>query len=265
VAYWGSTGNGLAPAQDFLDRVFFLALFHEGIGELGAAVTYAKQYLLDNNPPGAYHELKVKVADNCVVLDSDNDSVPDSVEIGPDPANPVDTDGDGLPDYLDDDDYNDLIRTISEDIDLNGTPLNDDSDSDDIPNYLDYDPAGYLYKELNKQLISWSFGLRVLFGPQEVDEFREIEPDQAEAVITGLAGMADYLIVDLPVHDRGVSRAVIGLCDHITLVVEPEPTSLASSKRALKLLKSWGISERVVGLVAVNRTMLAVSPAEIRS
>jgi len=124
-------------------------------------------------------------------------------------------------------------------------------------------------KELSKQLISWSFGLRVLFGPQEVDEFREIEPDQAKAMIKGLADMVDYLIVDLPVHDRGVSQAVIGLCDHVTLVVEPEPTSLASAKVALKLLKSWGISEGVVGLVVglvvVNRTMLAVSLAEIGS
>lgn len=120
-------------------------------------------------------------------------------------------------------------------------------------------------KELSKQLISWSFGLQVLFGPQEVDEFREIEPDQAEAVIKGLAGMADYLIVDLPVHDRGVSQAVIGLCDYVALVVEPEPTSLASSKRALKLLKSWGAVEGAVGLVVVNRTVLAVPLAEIGS
>jgi Flp pilus assembly CpaE family ATPase len=120
-------------------------------------------------------------------------------------------------------------------------------------------------KELNKQLISWSFGLQVLFGPQEVDEFREIEPDQTKAVIKGLAGMVDYVIVDLPVHDHGVSQAAIGLCDYVVLVVEPEPTSLASSKRALKLLKSWGISEWVVGLVVVNRTMLAVPLAEIGS
>jgi len=169
VAYWGSTGNGLAPAQDFLDRGFFLALFHEGIGELGAAVTYAKQYLVDNNPPGAYNDtmdmfvlfgdpaLKVKVVDNCGVLDSDNDTVPDSVEIGPDPANPRDTDGDGLPDYLDDDDDNDRIHTTREDIDLNGTPLNDDSDSDGTPNYLDYDPAGYLYDESTGQILSGGF------------------------------------------------------------------------------------------------------------
>ncbi|MEZ5225902.1 MAG: hypothetical protein R2710_04320 [Acidimicrobiales bacterium] len=33
--------------------------------------------------------------------DSDFDGVADVIEIGPDPANPVDTDNDGTPDYLD--------------------------------------------------------------------------------------------------------------------------------------------------------------------
>jgi len=134
-----------------------------------------------------------------------------------------------------------------------------------LSHLLELDVRRINEKELNKQLISWSFGLQVLFGPQQVDEYRDVEPDQAQAVITGLSGMADYLIVDLPVHDRGVSQAVIGLCDFVALVVEPEPTSLASATLALKLLKSWGISEGAVGLVVVNRTMLAVSLAEIRS
>ena len=41
--------------------------------------------------------------------DSDNDSIPDSVEAGPDPGNPVDTDGDGTPDYKDTDSDNDGV------------------------------------------------------------------------------------------------------------------------------------------------------------
>ena len=48
-----------------------------------------------------------------------------------------DNDGDGIADYLDDDDDNDGIPTIDEDLNGNGNPTDDDSDGDGIPNYLD--------------------------------------------------------------------------------------------------------------------------------
>ena len=39
----------------------------------------------------------------CVIIDGDGDGIPNVIEIGGDPANPVDTDGDGTPDYEDSD------------------------------------------------------------------------------------------------------------------------------------------------------------------
>lgn len=48
-----------------------------------------------------------------------------------------DTDGDGSPNYLDQDDDGDGILTINEDINNDGDPTNDDSNGNGIPNYLD--------------------------------------------------------------------------------------------------------------------------------
>ena len=48
-----------------------------------------------------------------------------------------DTDGDGIPNYLDNDDDNDGILTIDEDANGNGNPVDDDTDGDGIPDYLD--------------------------------------------------------------------------------------------------------------------------------
>lgn len=70
-------------------------------------------------------------------VDSDGDTVPDAIEI---PNG--DTDGDGTPDYTDEDDDNDGILTISEDADGDGDPTNDDTDGDGIPDYLDPDDDG---------------------------------------------------------------------------------------------------------------------------
>ena len=50
-----------------------------------------------------------------------------------------DTDFDDIPDYRDTDDDDDGIETIDEDLNLDGNYANDDSDGDGIPNYLDPD------------------------------------------------------------------------------------------------------------------------------
>jgi len=65
--------------------------------------------------------------------DSDGDGISDKVEIGKDPSNPMDTDKDGKPDYLDDDSDNDGIKDIDE------AAASPDPDGDGIPNHLDPD------------------------------------------------------------------------------------------------------------------------------
>lgn len=52
---------------------------------------------------------------NYLDSDSDNDGIPDTVEVGPDCASPRDTDGDTQPDYLDFDSDNDDVRDQYED------------------------------------------------------------------------------------------------------------------------------------------------------
>ncbi len=71
--------------------------------------------------------------------DSDGDGLLDALEdINEDGnINNDDSDGDGLANYLDDDDDGDGLTTRSEDVNQDGDPRNDDSDNDGIPDYLD--------------------------------------------------------------------------------------------------------------------------------
>ena len=73
-------------------------------------------------------------------LDSDNDGIPDAVEKGTDPNNPVDSDKDGIPDYRDLDSDGDGIPDATE----KGSNPNvlADTDKDGIPDYLDLDSDG---------------------------------------------------------------------------------------------------------------------------
>ncbi len=75
---------------------------------------------------------------NYIDSDSDNDSVADIDELGT-PASPGDTDNDGVDNRIDEDDDGDSLDTIDEDVNGNGTPINDDWDNDGVDNYLDDD------------------------------------------------------------------------------------------------------------------------------
>jgi large repetitive protein len=72
-------------------------------------------------------------------LDRDGDGVPNAAEdLDRDgDLDDDDTDRDGTPDYLDEDDDGDGVDTIDEDADGDGDPRSDDSDDDGVPDYLD--------------------------------------------------------------------------------------------------------------------------------
>jgi len=63
--------------------------------------------------------------------DCDGDGLSNEQEFGGDPLNPVDTDGDGHPDFQDVDDDNDGVLTADE--------YQGDTDGDNLPDYLDLD------------------------------------------------------------------------------------------------------------------------------
>jgi hypothetical protein len=72
--------------------------------------------------------------------DSDGDTIPDASEC---PSLPCpDSDGDGIPNYMDPDDDNDGVLTQNEDPNGAGGPADDNTDGDALPNYLDPDDDG---------------------------------------------------------------------------------------------------------------------------
>ena len=123
---------------------------------------------------------------------------------------------------------------------------------ENLGSLLELDPEQITERELSKRLFSSPFGVRVLFGPQKAHEFKQIEPDRAEAVIEGLTDMADYTIIDLPCYGSSASQAAIRRCDFVALVVAPELTCVISGKGALELLESSGVSGGLVGAVVVK-------------
>ena len=134
------------------------------------------RYSLDPDDDGLITGDEIALGSDPDNPDSDGDGLPDGLEAGPNPLNPVNTDGDDKPnlldpdddgdgvltkneaydgklpqtqdsdgdgqwDYLDADDDNDGILTKNENYN-GGTPEDDDTDNDKTPDYLDTDDDG---------------------------------------------------------------------------------------------------------------------------
>ena len=99
--------------------------------------------------------------------------------------------------------------------------------------------------------------LQILFGPQRAEEFQEVDPARAEAMVRGLAGMADYTIVDLPAYPCRASAAIVPHCNHVVLVSGRDAASVAAGKRALDLLTVWGARPGGMSAVLVSRVLTA--------
>ncbi len=111
------------------EHTFTYRIFNDGI---------TSDYFCNDIPPSSPTVTKEwlgtgeLIVNNTITLD-DKDLVDEPVD------DTLDTDGDGIPNYIDVDDDGDNIYTINEDVDGDGDPTNDDQDNDGIPNYLDPD------------------------------------------------------------------------------------------------------------------------------
>jgi len=98
-----------------------------------------------SNSIPANSPLVFKIELNQVVrADNDNDGIPNYLEDvdGNGEVGNDDTDGDKIPNFLDNDDDGDTVKTRLEDLNKNGNWFDDDTDGDGIPNFLDNDDDG---------------------------------------------------------------------------------------------------------------------------
>ncbi len=105
--------------------------------------------------------------------------------------------------------------------------------------------------------------LRILFGPQSTDLFKETDPGQAGAVVQVLSKMADYVLLDFPSQPSPATQAAIALCQLIAVVTERELGSVLCGKATLNQLQSWGVGGNSAWAVIVNRSEY-LKPIELK-
>jgi DNA-binding response OmpR family regulator len=114
-------------------------------------------------------------------------------------------------------------------------------------------PSGGIDSEtLSRFLTHHPTGLRLLLAPPDMDEERELTSQQAEEIVRGLAGMADYVVLDIPADPPRIAKAAVRCCQFIALVVEPDHACLAAAPAMVKALESWGVSGPSMAAVLVQ-------------
>jgi uncharacterized repeat protein (TIGR02543 family) len=137
-----STDGGAtwAQAATYTDRTVHWSGETVDLGVPDDAGTLRVRFRLDTDSgttaDGWYIDDVVVYFDN----DLDDDGISNGVEVGGDPGNPVDTDGDGTPDYQDLDSDADGIPDAAEAGDDLDDPV--DTDGDGTPDYRDLDSDG---------------------------------------------------------------------------------------------------------------------------
>jgi DNA-binding response OmpR family regulator len=119
---------------------------------------------------------------------------------------------------------------------------------------IDLLPSQIDERAVNARLFSTGFGVKILFGPQRVDEFREPTVESVKATIRQFTNMAEYVVLDIQPGASPAIEAAIRACDLVTVILEPDVTSVQAAKVSLDLLRSWGVSGSLVSATVSNRS-----------
>jgi MinD-like ATPase involved in chromosome partitioning or flagellar assembly/CheY-like chemotaxis protein len=132
---------------------------------------------------------------------------------------------------------------------------------------LDLEAEQITAEEVQKHLVALPSGVNAIFAAQKANEFKEVQPAQAEAIIRCAAQLADYVVIDLSSNPGAVNQVAAGKCDHLTLVVERSLSSVAAGARTVQLLRHWGMEERSFSAVVVIQDALGgfMSPSDLET
>ncbi len=100
-------------------------------------------------------------------------------------------------------------------------------------------------------------GLSILFGPQTAAECGELPPDRVKKLVHDLAGLADYVVLDLPASLSAANRAAIAACNRVVLVMERDPVCVQSAKLMAQAIEAWEGTPQPVEMMVVNRALLS--------
>lgn len=115
---------------------------------------------------------------------------------------------------------------------------------------------------VNSHLAYHQSGLRVLFGPKSPEYEELIGGANVDKVVSVLRNYYDYIIIDAAVGFSEVNLSLLDVCNRILLVTQPDLCTLKNSKKALLLLQSLNLEQKIK-LVLMEMKNLGIKQADV--
>lgn len=134
-----------------------------------------------------------------------------------------------------------------------GVQLRTPTPAGNLAGLLALEPAAISEPLVTSHLMATAFGPRVLFGPQKLEEFAELDPARIGAIVARLVTQAEYIVIDLPSVSGPAHEVVVKNSGQVVLLLEPEVSAVTAAGVRLRQLEAWGVTGSVVKLLVVNR------------
>lgn len=118
------------------------------------------------------------------------------------------------------------------------------------------DPRLITAQEVGQRIVRHTTGLQVVCAPEQI-AFERLGLPQAEAILLGLVGKADYLLVDLPSVPTPSVQSAIPRSQAVVLLVEPTRDSVERASAMASFLQGLAVGGAVLQCVVVTRAPIA--------
>jgi DNA-binding response OmpR family regulator len=120
-------------------------------------------------------------------------------------------------------------------------------------------------QEIDRRLAAHTSGLKVLCAPDDHVEGRQVDPDQAAAILDNLGQQVAHRLADVPPGIGSAGRVALERSDRVLLLVEPVRDSIEAGVATADYVRSLAGAGATLGVVVVNRAPIAspITPAEI--
>lgn len=129
--------------------------------------------------------------------------------------------------------------------------------SRNLGDLLELDPLHITPREVKTHLTQLPCGVKALFAPQRAYEFKETQPEQAQALLKAACQLADYVILDVPSTPSAITQTALRDCDSVLLVVERDATCVAAGRAMVDLFKSWEVAEKSLAAVVITSSPMS--------
>lgn len=113
-------------------------------------------------------------------------------------------------------------------------------------------------RELGARLVKTSFGMNVLFSPQEARQEVDITAEEAGAIVQAAAELSDLTLLDIPPWPSEAAHEAMRQAWRVFLLLEPEPASVRAAQVTIDALRTVGVTGQLMGAIVVNRAALPV-------